>query len=106
MAGASPSNYVRAPGIVAFAAENRLPAIYAFRESVEAGGLISYGSSIYSHFRQIARHVDKFFRGANIGDIPTELPTTFETVINAKSANALGLDIPQSILVRADEVIE
>ena len=106
MAGPSPYNYLRAREIAAFAAETRLPAIYAFRESVQAGGLMSYGPSITGVFRQLARLVDKFLRGARIGDIPTELPTTFEMVINLKTTKALGLTITPLVRAQADEVIE
>ena len=106
MAGSSPYNYMRAREIAAFAAESRLPAIYAFRESVEAGGLMSYGPSITGVFRQLARLADQFLKGAKIGDIPTELPTKFETALNLKTAKALGLTIPPLVLAQADEVIE
>ena len=92
--------------ILAFASEHRLPTIFSAREAVEAGSLMSYGVSTPSRFRQAARLVDKFLKGAKIGDIPTEQPTTFELVINAKTAQALGLTIPPTILVQADEVIE
>ena len=106
MAGPGPVNYARSPGLAAFAAESRLPAIYGYRETVEAGGLMSYGTNINGVFRQLARLADKFLRGAKIGDIPTELPTKFELVINGKTAKALGLDIPPLLLAQADEVIE
>jgi putative tryptophan/tyrosine transport system substrate-binding protein len=92
--------------IVDFAATNRLPAIHGFREFVEAGGLMSYGTSLIDLFRQSAVYVDKILRGAKPADLPVEQPTTFELVINLKAAQALGITIPRSIIVRADEVIE
>jgi len=88
------------------ATKNRLPALYAFREHVEAGGLISYGPSLPERFRRAATFVDKILRGAKPADLPVEQPTRFEFVINLKTAKALGLTIPPSILVRADQVIQ
>ena len=88
------------------AARSRLPAMYYQREFVDAGGLISYGASLSDMFRQAATHVDKILRGAKPGDIPVEQPTKFELVINMKTAKAIGLTIPQSLLLRADEVIQ
>jgi putative ABC transport system substrate-binding protein len=88
------------------AARSKLPAMYYQREFVDAGGLISYGASLSDMFRHAATHVDKILRGAKPGDIPVEQPTKFELVINLKTARALGLTIPQSLLLRADEVIQ
>ena len=88
------------------AAKHKLPVIYPFREDVEAGGLIWYGTSLTDQFRRAATYVDKIFKGAKPGDLPVEQPTKFELVINRKTANALGLTIPQSLLVSADKVIE
>jgi putative ABC transport system substrate-binding protein len=84
----------------------RLPTIYDFREYVEAGGLISYGANMPDLFRRAADYVDKILRGAKAGDIPVEQPTRFDLIINLTTAKALGLTIPESFLLRADEVIE
>jgi putative ABC transport system substrate-binding protein len=92
--------------IAALAAKNRLPSIYATREYADLGGLISYGHSERHQYQQAATFVDKIFKGAKPSDLPVEQPTKFELVINLKTAKALGLTIPQSLLLRADEVIE
>jgi putative tryptophan/tyrosine transport system substrate-binding protein len=85
---------------------NRLPTSFAFREYVEAGGLISYGVNFLDMWCRAAEYTDKVLKGANPGDLPVEQPTKFELVINLKTAKALGLTIPPSLLLRADQVIE
>ena len=92
--------------IVALAAKYRMPAIYPEREYAEDGGLLAYSQNVSHQFRRAASYVDKILKGAKPGDLPIEQPTKFEMVINLKTAKALGLTIPHSILARADEVIE
>ena len=89
-----------------FATKQRLPGVYAYRELVEAGGLMSFGPSYPGMHRRAAYFVDKILKGAKPADLPVERPTKFELVVNLKAATALGLTIPQSILLRADQVIE
>ena len=92
--------------IAAFAAKSRLPAMYGLREQAEAGGLIAYGASVPQMFRRAATYVDKILKGTKPADLPVEQPTKFELIINLKTAKALGLTIPPSLLQRADQVIE
>jgi putative ABC transport system substrate-binding protein len=92
--------------IIALAARHRLPTAYSFRLFVEAGGLMSYGTDQIDMFGQTASYVDRILRGAKPADLPVQAPTRYETVLNLKTAKALGLDVPPSLLVRADEVIE
>ena len=92
--------------IASLAAANRLPGMYNFRGFVEAGGLMSYAPSDTDLFRRAATYVDKILKGASPGDLPIEQPTKYELVVNLKTAKALGLTVPPSLLARADEVIE
>jgi putative ABC transport system substrate-binding protein len=92
--------------LVDLTAKNRPPAVYAQREFVDAGGLMSYGPNLADLFRRAATYVDRILKGAKPGDLPVEQPTKFELVINLKTAKTLGLTIPQSVLGRADEVIQ
>jgi ABC-type uncharacterized transport system substrate-binding protein len=101
-----PLFYAQRTKIAALAAKSRLPAVYGNREEAEAGGLMTYGASIQVTFRRAATYVDKILKGAKPGDLPVEQPTKFELVINLKTARALGLTIPSSLLGRADEVIQ
>ena len=96
----------RARLIAELAARNRLPAIYSFNPYPEAGGLMSYGENVTAHFRRGARVVDRVLKGAKPADLPVEQPTRLELVLNMKTAQALGLNIPQSMLLRVDRVIE
>jgi putative tryptophan/tyrosine transport system substrate-binding protein len=92
--------------IISLAARNNVPAVYYDRYYVRDGGLLSYGSDEVDEFRRTASYVDRILRGAKPADLPVQLPTKFEMAINLKTAKALGLTVPQSILLRADEVIE
>ena len=92
--------------IIDFAARNRLPAIYARREEADDGGLMAYGPNLRELFRRAATHVDKILKGTKPADLPVERPTTFEFIINLRTARALGLTIPQSILLQATDVIQ
>ena len=91
--------------IVELANKNKLPAIYAQKDYVEAGGLMSYGADFDDLFRKSAHYVDKILKGAKPADLPVEQPTKFELVINLKTAKQIGLTIPPNVLVRADKVI-
>jgi putative ABC transport system substrate-binding protein len=92
--------------LIALAAQHRLPAVYFARIFVADGGLMSYGTDFYEGTRQAASYVNRILRGAAPADLPVQAPTKYETVVNLKTAKALGLDVPPSLLVRADEVIE
>jgi putative ABC transport system substrate-binding protein len=92
--------------IVELVAKHRLPAIYVSREFIEEGGLIAYGPSYPDLYRRAATYVDKIFKGAKPSELPVEQPTKFELILNLKTAKALNLTVPPSLLFRADEVIE
>jgi putative ABC transport system substrate-binding protein len=92
--------------IIALAVRYRLPVVYAYRYFVADGGLVSYGPDFVDQYRQAAGYVDRIFKGEKAGDLPVQAPTKYELVINLKTAKALGLDVPPTLLARADEVIE
>jgi putative ABC transport system substrate-binding protein len=92
--------------IIALAARHRLPAVYSFRYHVDSGGLISYGPNTIDPFRRAAAYVDRILKGAKPADLPVQAPTKYELLINLKSAKTLGIEVPPSLLARADEVIE
>jgi putative ABC transport system substrate-binding protein len=95
-----------APRIVEFANRQRLPLVAGWGEWVQAGGLISYGPNVGEMIRQASRYLEPVLKGANPGDLPVQQPTKFELFVNLKTAKALGLEIPESFLLRADKVIE
>jgi putative ABC transport system substrate-binding protein len=97
---------IRRATIVALAAQHGLPAFYGAREFVDDGGLMSYGENLRTAYRNAASYIGKLAQGANPGDTPVAQPTQFEFVVNAKTAKALGITIPQSVLLRANEVID
>ena len=92
--------------IALFTIAERLPTVFGFRENVDDGGLMSYGTDLRESWRRTATFVDKILKGAKPGDLPIEFPTKVQLVINLTTARALGLEIPPSLLARADEVIE
>ena len=103
----SSPHFISARGrIVQLAIQHRMPTMFIFRTYVEAGGLLSYGADFAAMHRQAATHVAKILKGAKVGDIPIEQPNRFEFVVNLRTAKAIGIELPTSILLRADEVIE
>jgi putative ABC transport system substrate-binding protein len=104
--GDQTENLSNARLIVELAAKSRLPTIYPFREQVEAGGLMAYATDLSSVYRRAAGYVDQILKGAKPGEIPIYLADRFELVVNLKAAKAIGLTIPPSLLLRANEVIE
>jgi putative ABC transport system substrate-binding protein len=97
---------VHRASIISAAARNNVPAVYSAASYARGGGLLSYGANGVDLFRRAASYVDRILRGAKPGDLPVQFPTKFEMIVNRKTANALGLAIPPSIMLRADEVIE
>jgi ABC-type uncharacterized transport system substrate-binding protein len=104
--GLNPVSFSNAGRIASFARRNGLPSAYTTREFVEAGGLMSYGPSVVDLFRRAVTFVDKILKGVKPADLPVEQPNRFEFVINLKTVRALGLTVPQTLLQRADQVIE
>jgi putative ABC transport system substrate-binding protein len=102
----SPLSLVHRDLIITLAARHKLPAVYSGRYYVTGGGLISYAADLHDQFRSAAGYADRILKGEKPANLPVQAPTKYVTVINLKTAKALGLEIPQSVLARADEVIE
>jgi putative ABC transport system substrate-binding protein len=103
---AAPILFLERRRIFEFAGVHRLPVVYFFSAFVDTGGLVSYGPDFNDQFRRAANYVDRILRGARADDLPVEQPTRFELVINARTAAATGIAIPQSLMLRADRVID
>ena len=101
-----PTTVIHRTLIIELAARHRLPAVYNSRYWIAEGGLVSYGPDVLDQYRRTAGYVDRILRGTKPADLPVQAPTKYELVINVKTAKALGLDLPSSLLGRADEVIE
>ena len=101
-----PTTVIHRNLIIRLAAEHRLPAVYNSRYWIAEGGLVSYGPDVLDQYRRTADYVDRILRGTKPGDLPVQAPTKYELVINLKTAKALGIDVPPTLLARADEVIE
>jgi putative ABC transport system substrate-binding protein len=104
--GGSSMVFSQAGRIVSLAAKHRLPAVYPTDLFTSAGGLMSYSANFHDQFRRLATYIDRVLKGERAGDLPIEQPTKFELVLNVRAAKELGIKIPQSILLRADRVIE
>ena len=102
----NPLSGIHSELIIGLAARHQLPAIYSNRTFVESGGLISYGPAPFEPYRLAAGYIDRILRGEKPADLPVQAPTRYETVLNLKTAKALGLQVPDIVLLRADEVIE
>jgi ABC-type uncharacterized transport system substrate-binding protein len=106
LSGGGPLIRVNAKGIAGFALKSRLPSVFGAREALDAGGLMYYGADLADSYRRVAYYVDRILKGAKPADLPVERPTKFELMLNLKTAKQIGVNIPQSMLYRADKVIK